>query len=88
MNKLNGKSTPPPAFSPEPGKPVRILSLGKYRVHAEPDKPYFAGLDLKGDGVAVLQPMTERDFFMLVNSLLKPTKQSCGEVHVPTVTLA
>jgi len=66
---------------------VPLISLGKYLIPADPRRPYFAGIDLKGDGVAILQPLSEGEFMALVNSLIKPTVQNCGQAHQVTVAV-
>jgi hypothetical protein len=66
-------------------RPVRLISVGKYALPTDRSRPYYAGLDLKGDGVAVMQPMDATSFFLLLNSLLQPVEHSCGQNHVPTV---
>jgi hypothetical protein len=65
---------------------VKIISLGKFDVQAG-THPYYVGLELKEGDPPAIQKLTTAQFFQLVNGLLMPIKQRCGQVHVPTVSI-
>jgi hypothetical protein len=66
-------------------KTIRILNVGKWAIPQDAGKPYYATLDLKGDGVGAAQPMSEKEFFRMMNSFLEPREEACGNTHVLTV---
>ena len=69
--------------------PVRVISVGKYKVEVNKSTPYYVMLDVDGKGECpLMQPCSEETFFAFLNSMLQPRKESCGMAHVVTVTMA
>lgn len=66
---------------------VAVLGVGMYALPRNRQAPYFVTLDLNGDGRGVAQDMDATSFFAFLNSLIAPRAESCGNTHVPTVTV-
>jgi hypothetical protein len=81
MANSNGSSETPKV------RAVRVLEVGKLAFPQDKNAPYYASLDLDGSGKGHMVAMPATEFFKMLNSLIGPQEESCGKVHVRTVSV-
>jgi len=70
------------------GKIVQILKMGKYRAANDANRPYWIEVDVDGhQKCPLVQALTEREFFDIVNGILKPKMEACGYKHAQTIMI-